>query len=227
MNSLPLFVPILFLTTVLLCVYFFYLASQKSKLVISILVAWMFLQSGLALSDFYLVSNSLPPRFVLLVFPSILFILLLLISRRGRIYIDSLNLKWLTLIHLVRIPVEIILFYLYISKCIPELMTFEGKNFDILSGMSVVPVFFFAFRRNRINKQLLVIWNFVALLLVLNIMFTGILSSPSPIQQLSFDQPNIAVLHFPFNLLPSIVVPLVLFSHIASLYKLNKFVQKK
>ena len=45
-------------------------------------------------------------------------------------------------------------------------------------------------------------------------------SFPSPLQSMAFDQPNRAIMYFPFVWLPSIVVPIVLFSHIASLLKL-------
>jgi len=37
---------------------------------------------------------------------------------------------------------------------------------------------------------------------------------------LAFDQPNIAVLYFPFSWLPTYVVPVVLFCHLAALRKL-------
>jgi hypothetical protein len=40
------------------------------------------------------------------------------------------------------------------------------------------------------------------------------------LQQFAITQPNIAVQYFPFNWLPSVVVPLVLFSHLASIQQL-------
>ncbi|MEM9987092.1 MAG: hypothetical protein AAF804_18515, partial [Bacteroidota bacterium] len=45
----------------------------------------------------------------------------------------------------------------------------------------------------------------------------AILSAPLPFQQLAFEQPNVAVLRFPYVLLPGVVVPLVLLSHLLSL----------
>jgi hypothetical protein len=41
-----------------------------------------------------------------------------------------------------------------------------------------------------------------------------------PAQQLNFDQPNRAVLYFPYVWLPAIVVPIVLFSHLAALWQI-------
>jgi hypothetical protein len=53
-----------------------------------------------------------------------------------------------------------------------------------------------------------------------NIVVTAILYAPLPIQQLAFEQPNIAVMYFPFVYLPGFIVPIVLFSHLVSLKKL-------
>lgn len=200
----------------------FYFAAIKSFKVIALIIIWVILQSILALSGFYLFTDIIPPRFMWLVAPPMSLILYLFISTRGRAFIGSLDLKWLTIIHVIRIPVEIVLLCLYFAKKIPLLMTFEGGNFDILSGFSVFPIFYFAFRRKPKNKFLLFTWNCIALCLLINIMINGILSSPTKFQQFAFDQPNIAILHFPFNLLPSVIVPLVLFSHIASIWKLTK-----
>jgi hypothetical protein len=47
-----------------------------------------------------------------------------------------------------------------------------------------------------------------------------------PFQQFAFDQPNIAVLYFPFIWLPSCVVPLVLLSHLAAIRQLSNYGKK-
>jgi hypothetical protein len=55
---------------------------------------------------------------------------------------------------------------------------------------------------------------------LLNIVVHAILSVQSPIQQFGFDQPNRAVLEYPFVLLPAVVVPIVMLSHLSTLRKL-------
>ena len=100
-------------------------------------------------------------------------------------------------------------------------MTFEGRNFDILAGLSAPLIAWLAFR-NGINSKLLIGWNLVCLLLLINIVTNAILSLRSPIQQFAFDQPNAGLLYFPYIWLPSIVVPLVLFAHVTSLWQLLK-----
>jgi len=63
-------------------------------------------------------------------------------------------------------------------------------------------------------------WNIFALLFLINIVVNAILSIPSPLQKFAFDLTNIAVLHFPFIWLPAVVMPIFLFSHLASLSQL-------
>ena len=76
------------------------------------------------------------------------------------------------------------------------------------------------FRGGKINRPLLIVWNFICLILLVNIVSHAALSVPSPIQQFGFGQPNVAVLAFPFIWLPSTIVPIVLFTHLVSLWQL-------
>ena len=216
----PFYLDFLFAVTVLTTLYLFYLAARQSKAVLLVCLVWLLVQSVVSITGFYANTLAVPPRFPLLVLPTVLLIVYLFVSKNGKRFIDSLNLRMLTDLHVVRALVEVVLWRLYIESYVPELMTFEGRNFDILAGITAPIVGFIAFRKQRVNKTLLIIWNVLALGLVLNIVTHGILSAPSPIQQLAFDQPNIAVLYFPYALLPGFVVPVVIFSHLASLRQL-------
>nr|WP_298994992.1 hypothetical protein [uncultured Allomuricauda sp.] len=140
---------------------------------------------------------------------------------------DKLNLKWLTLLHTIRIPVEIVLFYLFVQGYVPDLMTFEGYNYDILSGISAPMVYYGAFVKNWIGKKGLLIWNFICLAMLINILTIAVLSAQTPIQQLAFDQPNIGVTYFPFVWLPAVIVPIVFYSHLASIWILLKSIKSK
>ena len=101
-------------------------------------------------------------------------------------------------------------------------MTFEGRNFDILAGITAPIMYYLVFVKQSMSKKTLLFWNFACLALLLNIVINAILSAPLPFQQFAFEQPNIAILYFPFNLLPSIVVPVVLFAHLVAIRRLLK-----
>jgi hypothetical protein len=135
----------------------------------------------------------------------------------GSRFLERLELKNLALVHIVAIPVEIVLYWLFLNKTIPKLMTFEGGNFDILSGLSAPFFWYFGFIKQSLSRTVLISWNLVCLGLLLNVVVIAVLSIPTPFQQFGFDQPNIALGHFPFFLLPGCIVPLVMLAHIWSL----------
>lgn len=194
---------------------------MKAVITFSIIsVVWLFIQACLGYFGFYQGVRTEPFRFLVAVPPTILFILVLFISKKGKIWINTLDIKALTLVHIVRIPVEFILYGLFIYKMLPELATFSGRNFDILAGISAPFIYYFGFVKKRIGRNGIILWNVISLLLLLNIVINAILSIPAPFQKLAFDQPNIALFYFPFIWLPVFIVPLVLFSHLATIYKL-------
>ena len=158
-----------------------------------------------------------PPRFLLAIGLPILLIIFVLI-KYPRV-LCGLPLRLLTFMHIIRIPVEIILFGLYQEGHIPLLMTYEGRNFDILAGMTGPLIALIAFR-GGIQKQLLIFWNIIGLALLLNIVANAVLSTPLPFQQFAFERPNVAVFYFPFIWLPAVVVPAVFFAHLTSLLHL-------
>jgi hypothetical protein len=99
-------------------------------------------------------------------------------------------------------------------------MTFEGRNFDIFSGLTAPVIYYSGFIKKRLGKNVILLWNFICLGLLINIVVNAILSAPFPFQMFAFDQPNIAILYFPFVWLPGCVVPLVLLSHLATIRQL-------
>jgi hypothetical protein len=220
MENIPFYVYATFGLTLITTIYLFYRATQKSKGFIILIAVWVAVQSMMGIGGFYTITNTMPPRFQLLLLPPLVFTIVQLSTRRGRVFMDSLNLKVLTIIHTARMPVELVLYWLSISKAIPELMTFEGRNFDIVAGLTAPIIYYFVFVRKKWGKSVLIAWNLLSLALLINIIINGILSAPTPFQQFAFEQPNLAVLHFPFLLLPACIVPLILFAHIASIRQL-------
>jgi len=69
-------------------------------------------------------------------------------------------------------------------------------------------------------KPVLIAWNIACILLLLNVATNAVLSLPARFHQFGYEQPDIALGYFPFLLLPSCLVPLVLFSNLAAIRKL-------
>ena len=217
MENVSMLIDILFSVSAIAAVLIFWRATHNSKLVIFLIAAWIIVQSILGIKGFYSNWGATPPRFPMMIAPPVLLIIILFSIKRGRLFIDSLNLETLTILHAIRIPVEISLYYLFLAKLIPRSMTFEGSNFDLISGVTAPVVYYFAFISKKMDWKFLLGWNILCLGLLLNVVITAIFSAKTPFQQLAFDQPNVGVTYFPFVLLPAVVVPIVLFSHLASI----------
>lgn len=208
-----------FLITTLLFFLFFYRATGGNKRVLFASIFWLILIASFSLTGFFQNTNTVPPRFIIVLIGNLIFILFIFKTIKSQ----KFNFSYVLLIHTLRIPVEIVLYLLFLGKQVPKIMTFEGYNFDILIGISAFTLFLLIqFFKVNIPKRVLIAWNIFGLLFLLNIVIIAILSAPLSIQQFSFEQPNIAVLSFPYVFLPSFIVPLVILTHIISLKQLNQ-----
>ncbi|WP_375559223.1 hypothetical protein ACE193_15980 [Bernardetia sp. OM2101] len=224
MADISIFTSLGLILTTLISVWVFFKASNHKKTLYGIIL-WMLIVGVLGVTGFYQKLGTFPPRVILLVAPTMLFVLIFFTNKKSKKFIDSLSLKYLTIVHIVRIPVEIVLYYIFLGGLIPDLMTFEGYNYDILSGITAPILYYFVFIKKTMGRKSLLIWNIVCLGLLINILVIAVLSAQTPFQQLAFDQPNIGVTYFPFVWLPTVIVPIVLFSHLASIRQL--IVRKK
>jgi len=206
----------IFLLITLLTLYLIYLATGKNKKLILLFVVWQVVIGCMAIAGTFIIRPNL--------FPIIMGCTILLTFFCFRkVDEQKLNLVFLLSIHVLRFPVEIILYVLYLQQKVPDLMTFSGWNFDILIGISALMLLLYVFfSRRKLNKHFFLIWNVTGIAFLLFIVSLAVLSSPLPIQQLAFDQPNVAVLEFPYCFLPTCVVPIVLLSHLLLICKWRK-----
>ncbi|MBC6112671.1 hypothetical protein ACFOG5_11355 [Pedobacter fastidiosus] len=227
-EKLPVFISITFGLITLITLWLFYNLLKKSTVekianpVCITLIIWLVLQAVLTLKGFYNTNTTvLPPKIMLFgILPAIFVIILLFATPKGRRFIDALPLKDITYLNTIRLPIEIVLFYLFLNKAVPQLMTFEGRNFDIISGITAPFIAYFGFTKQMLSRKLISGWNFVCLILLINIVANALLSAPLAFQQFAFNQPNIAILNFPFSWLPTFLVPIVLFGHLVSIRQL-------
>lgn len=226
-ENVPAYVSVLFMITAFVTVAIFGSAVRKvaalsfwAKAVLVMLPFWMIFQAVLAIGGFYLESTSVPPRLAVFgPFPAFLFVILIIVLGRNGL-VDNLSLKALTIVHIVRLPVEFVLDSLGHHAMVPPAMTFHGWNFDIILGLTAPAVFYLAFRGGSTDRAMLLAWNIFGLIMLSIIVVTAFLAFPGPIQMVGMGQPNRAVAYFPYVWLPTVIVPIVLFSHLASIYKL-------
>jgi len=181
---------------------------------------WFLFISILAILGIFADFTAIPPRLPFaLVFPLIVLIFLMRYRHLDSILAHTPP-KWLFHIQFFRFFVEILLWFLFLANRLPERMTFEGYNFDIIAGITG-PIFaYLCFANQQHKKWLAIIWNIVGLLLLINIVSIALMTMPTPLQV--FQEDNTIVGTFPTVLLPTILVPIAYYMHILSLRQLLK-----
>ncbi len=229
MEHIPTYISGTFLAIVVAAVGFIfyavnYVAAGRKNfaptIVLTLLSVWIFLVSILTYNGFFRDFSS-PPRLMLFVGFLMVIIFALLIMKKTRTFINKMPITTLTYIHIIRVPVEMVLLWLGISGAVAMEMTFEGSNFDIISGITAPFVGVFMMGGRSKNKIGAIIWNLGALALLINIVIRAISYTPYFYTQAPGGEvANIAVFYFPFVLLPTLIVPIVFFCHLVSLNQL-------
>jgi hypothetical protein len=189
--------------------------SRRLLLIGVSFTAWLLLTGLLAaqglLSDF----SSLPPRLLIILLPPLILSLSLTFHPRLRELWQQTPMLWLIAFQVFRLPVEIFLWLLAHEGIAPPQMSFEGRNWDILTGLSAPVVAWLWLKRPAWRTPLALSWNLVGLALLLNIVSLAILSMPTAFQML---QPaNTFITRFPFVWLPAMLVPFAYTGHFLAL----------
>jgi hypothetical protein len=216
MENLPLYIPLVFGITVFGAVYAFFLATHRAYGFLWVAAGWIILVSVVGLTGFYAVAAR-PPRLLFLAGPPVLFGVGYFFTQAGKRFFGRPDLPFLTLFQLVRIPVELVLYWLFVHHAVPRAMTFEGSNYDILSGITAPVVAYLAFGKKIIPKWALVIWNVLCLGLLLNVVSMGVRVGAGQDLGSRIPASSVALVHFPYVLLPGILVPMVVLTHLAAL----------
>jgi hypothetical protein len=174
---------------------------------------WLGLSAAAAgsgiLSDF----ERVPPPMTALAGLAALLTAGLALSHVGKRLLLGVSLAALVGFQAFRVPVEIMLAQLFHAGEIPIQMTFEGRNFDIISGLSAIPIAWLA-SRGRLPRWTLLLWNVLGLGLLCNIVVISILSMPLPVRQFFNEPANVIVTTWPFVWLPVFLVQAALFGHL-------------
>lgn len=220
-----------------LTVVFFYLVYREFKIAlpltklsvrqqkkflnsfIAILMGWAVIVSALSLAGitgkFEIFPFNIGP---LLLIPFII-ILLFTFSRTMREVLPHILPERIIRLQVFRVFVEVLLWMLFFQNIMPVQMSFEGRNFDILAGLTA-PVIAYLISRQKISKTMIIVWNLACLCLLINIVAIAVLSMPTPFRYFMNEPSNTIVTVFPISWLPTFLVPLAYMLHFLSLRQL-------
>lgn len=184
------------------------------------LVCWLAYTS--ALGYFGVIARSTnPPGPAFILFPVILFVALFLSrSKAAGQVAASIPLGLLLGAQAFRIVVEQFLFQLAEVGLAPRMLTYEGVNFDILIGLSA-PIVAWAYFTGRLSARVALMWNFLGLAMLANIVVRAIMTAPGPFHILTSDVPNLAIGTFPYTYIPGLMAPLALSLHVLAIRALR------
>ena len=186
-----------------------------------VIISWTALLLILSYIGFFSDFSKLPPRPALGMLIPLPIVILVAFSKTGTQVLQSVPTQWLVLMQSFRIVVELLLLFAFMAGKIPVQMTFEGRNFDVLTGVLALPVGYLLTRKKSYAPKLTIAFNIIGILLLANILVIAVLSMPTPIRYFMNEPSNILVAQFPFILLPGMLVPIAYTMHIFSLRQLR------
>jgi hypothetical protein len=190
------------------------------------IVAWMALTWTLAdrgiIADF---DRSPPPLFLLLlaVF-TISFVIAF--TRFGHRFVDGLPLWILVVGQAFRLPLEWLMHRAAEEGVMPPQMSYSGWNFDIVTGITALPVAFLLARGFRHARMAAIVWNVMGTLLLINILTIAILSTPQ-VAAFGAGRLNTWVAHPPYIWLPTMMVVCAITGHLVIFRKLRATARRR
>ncbi len=181
----------------------------------------------IAYSQTSLIQNytMIPPPVLFVILPPILFVLIIANRKRTAVFYQSLSTFIPVLIQSFRIIIELILWGLYVKGFLPKQMTFEGLNFDVIVGVSAIPVAYLI-KKNKLSPNAVIAWNIMGILFLLNIVVIAFLSAPTSFRVFMNEPANTIITHFPFIWLPGFIVPFAFLMHVISIRQILNHASK-
>jgi hypothetical protein len=173
---------------------------------------WMVLTWAIAASGSFRQWDRTPPPIALLVVTITVLGGRLAFSSLGDRLATHLPLWALVGVQGFRFPLELAMHALADRGIMPEQMSYAGRNFDIVTGITAVVVAYLVATR-RAGRVLVLVWNVAGLALLLNVVIVALLSTPI-FAVFGPDRLNVFITYPPFVWLPAVMVLAALAGHL-------------
>jgi len=185
---------------------------RPARITVTAIAGWLALTGALAAAGVLRLDGG-PPRTMLL--PPLAIAGSLLVLRR--VPLDAIPRGAVIALQSFRIAVELVLWRLFVAGVVPAQMTFEGRNFDIVVGLTAIPIAIAAYGGGRRRTRLAAAWHLASLALLVNIVAIAVTSAPGPLRVFANEPANTFIGTFPFVWLPAFLVPVAAVGHIIGL----------
>jgi hypothetical protein len=175
------------------------------------ITAWLAL-TGIASASGVLERTLLPPPLALFALGSILVSVAAAFSPLGTRLVHGVPIVALVAVQGFRLPLELVLHTWKDEGVLPVQMTFEGHNFDIVSG--ALALLTAALLLRQTSRPAVALFNTVGFVLLLVVASIAVLSSPLPIRAYHNEPAVLLAFNFPYGWIVPICVGGALFGHI-------------
>ena len=112
-----------------------------------------------------------------------------------------------------RVVVELLLHRAYSEGLMPVQMSYSGRNFDIVTGLTALALGAWL-ATGRKSPRLVFAWNTLGVALLLNILVVALLSAPTPFRVFMNEPVNVWVTRAPWVWLPTVMVLAAVIGHV-------------
>jgi hypothetical protein len=177
---------------------------------------WLAVTAALAQSGFLSAWTSLPPRWPLLPAAALGAFVLLGQTRTFRRLLPEVPAWQPVALQMFRVGVELAFWRLSMVGLAPVQVTFEGRNFDGLVGLTA-PVVAAGIAYGWFGPRMTIAWNLFGLAILANAIRTVATSTPGPLHLNWPGEPFTAIASWPVIWIPALLAPIGIFLHVASI----------
>jgi len=222
MSPIPIDITIGFtlLPLVVLATFSFVLVKRSRSLswVVVVMAGWTVFTAAMAYSGLLAEFTSFPAWIPILVLAQLAFVFWLGWYSHWSDLLAEIPQYILVGLQCFRIPVELLLATLAARKLLAIEMTYNGRNFDVLEGITAVALAIWLKRRGENSlRHVVLVWNLIGLSLVTVVLAHGLLSVPYPSQFLHLSMPTFIIAYFPVVWLLTLLVPMAYLLHLVSM----------
>ena len=183
------------------------------------IVAMMLLQLGLAEAGVLRHWKVFPPPIVPLLLVTFALTVYAALGPAGKTLASASPFSVLVGFQFFRLPLELLMHQAAIEGVMPSVMSYSGYNFDILSGLTALPLAWLT-HKHLAPRWLLLCWNAMGSFLLAVIVGIAIAATPV-VKAFGPEQLNVWVADVPFVWLPGVMVQAALFGHLLVWQKLR------
>jgi hypothetical protein len=184
------------------------------------LAAWMTLAWQIAATGIIADFERRPPPMLLLFVTVLTVSTVVAFTRYGTRFVAGLPLWILVAGQAFRFPLELLMHRAATEGVMPPQMSYTGWNFDIVTGLTAIPVAWWLARGHKHARALAVAWNVLGSLLLANILIIAMLSTPL-VAAFGPNRLNVWVAYPPYVWLPTMMVVCAITGHLVIYRKLR------